>query len=203
MLTNQSRFLVHWIFLGALTTGAWADPYGPSSGDLLEACADASPDKAAYCVGYLKAYRDWYLSLANWHEQILEPGFRYCEPKGFDYLKMKNAVVDYLRQQPAMHSQPRIIGVSKALHAKWPCTNLEVKKIQQLLSMLGYYPIDKVDGLMSSRTRQAIARFQKDHGLKVDGKVGIALSQALLDKARALLGAKAIEPFQSHERPSR
>lgn len=57
---------------------------------------------------------------------------------------------------------------------------LMVAETQAALSKRGY-DVGKVDGKFGPRTSAAIRKFQKDHHLKVDGKV----SQALLEKIRA------------------
>lgn len=45
------------------------------------------------------------------------------------------------------------------------------QEVQQALKTAGYYD-GTVDGKLGAKTKQAIADFQKDHGLKADGIVG-------------------------------
>lgn len=49
--------------------------------------------------------------------------------------------------------------------------NPSVNQIQKALKNAGYYQ-GPVDGKIGSKTQDAIKKFQKDNGLKVDGKVG-------------------------------
>lgn len=59
--------------------------------------------------------------------------------------------------------------------------NATVRRYQQQLKDLGYDRAPGfVDGVLGPRTRQAVSRFQGDHGLLVDGIVG-ARTQAKLD----------------------
>jgi Putative peptidoglycan binding domain len=63
----------------------------------------------------------------------------------------------------------------------------QVEGIQQGLKKLGYNP-GKIDGAMGHDTQEAIKKFQKDRGLKVDGaynpETKAALFQALLGQAQ-------------------
>ncbi|MDP2621337.1 MAG: peptidoglycan-binding protein [Hyphomicrobiales bacterium] len=61
--------------------------------------------------------------------------------------------------------------------------------VQQVLADLGYAP-GRIDGRLGSNTQAAIARFERDHGLKVTGQMSAALVRKLsavsgvaLDKA--------------------
>lgn len=58
-----------------------------------------------------------------------------------------------------------------------------VRELQELLRDKNYFA-GNVDGKFGSLTDDAVSLFQKDHGLKVDGKVG-ALTFAALEKAPA------------------
>ena len=163
------------------------DPYGASSRNLLAACSSTDWKKVAYCVGYLNAYRDWYHSLESWHDQILDFDHQYCEPESFDYLVMKDAVVDYLSSHPNSLNLPRIVGVSEALHSRWPCSSVEIGRIQEMLSRLGYYPVDRIDGKLTSRTKASIMQFEQDHGMQITGKPSATLLKAVSSKAEKLL----------------
>lgn len=48
---------------------------------------------------------------------------------------------------------------------------LEVAKIQRVLKEMGY-DIKTIDGYPGPETRQALLRFQQDHGLHPDGEIG-------------------------------
>lgn len=57
-------------------------------------------------------------------------------------------------------------------------TTLPVKSVQQLLNEKGY-DAGSADGVMGSKTKDAIAQFQADHGLAPTGKVDENLTRAL------------------------
>ena len=50
--------------------------------------------------------------------------------------------------------------------------------VQKVLAELGYSP-GRIDGRLGSKTRAAIARFERDHGLKVTGHMSAALMRKL------------------------
>lgn len=56
----------------------------------------------------------------------------------------------------------------------------QVAEVQAMLSRLGY-DVGKIDGKYGSKTAKAIKAFQKEHQLKVDGKV----SESLLERLKA------------------
>ena len=49
--------------------------------------------------------------------------------------------------------------------------NVSPEKVQKALKAAGYYK-GNVDGKLGTGSKAAIAKFQKDHGLKVDGIIG-------------------------------
>ncbi len=53
-----------------------------------------------------------------------------------------------------------------------------VKKVQKTLNDLGY-DCGKADGVFGKKTKTALKKFQKDNGLKVDGKIGKQVKKAL------------------------
>jgi len=55
----------------------------------------------------------------------------------------------------------------------------EVTRLQQELKNRGYFTYWKTTGYFGTITQDAVKRFQKDHGLKVDGIVGPQTSAAL------------------------
>jgi murein L,D-transpeptidase YcbB/YkuD len=48
---------------------------------------------------------------------------------------------------------------------------VSAQKVQEALKNAGYYT-GSIDGKIGSKTKEAIAQFQKDHGLKADGIIG-------------------------------
>jgi len=64
-----------------------------------------------------------------------------------------------------------------------------VKKIQLGLARLGYDP-GPADGGLGQRTRQAIRAFQRDQGLKVDGRPSAELAASLTDSSRQAATAR-------------
>ena len=56
----------------------------------------------------------------------------------------------------------------------------QVAEVQTMLSKLGH-DVGKIDGKYVSKTAKAIKAFQKEHQLKVDGK----LSESLLERLKA------------------
>lgn len=50
-------------------------------------------------------------------------------------------------------------------------SDVSTTQIQKALKNAGYYK-GSIDGKIGAKTREAITRFQKDNGLKADGKVG-------------------------------
>lgn len=57
--------------------------------------------------------------------------------------------------------------------------------IQKKLKRLGYYS-GKIDGIEGNRTRTAVRNFQRDNGLKVDGKYGPLTERTVDEELRAL-----------------
>ncbi|MFS8180758.1 peptidoglycan-binding domain-containing protein [Pseudovibrio denitrificans] len=60
-----------------------------------------------------------------------------------------------------------------------------IKKLQQTLANLGYGPLT-IDGIPGGQTSSAIAAFQRDNALKVDGQ----MSEALFSKLAAVSGTR-------------
>lgn len=52
-----------------------------------------------------------------------------------------------------------------------PVVELSIKQIQRALKKAGFYK-GEIDGKIGSKTKEAIIKFQKAHGLKADGVVG-------------------------------
>lgn len=54
----------------------------------------------------------------------------------------------------------------------------EIKKIQQQLKTLGFYP-NSIDGEFGQKTKKAVMKFQESKGLNKDGIVGAKTLTAL------------------------
>ncbi|WP_078576587.1 C40 family peptidase [Salipaludibacillus agaradhaerens] len=79
-----------------------------------------------------------------------------------------------------VNSEPtRSVVKNTDMQSVWPANILltkgesgkKVKTIQSYLGDLGYY-VSEPDGVFGSKTEEAVRHYQKDHGLKIDGKVG-------------------------------
>lgn len=46
-----------------------------------------------------------------------------------------------------------------------------VKSVQEMLAKAGYMTAAEADGRLGAKTRDALKRFQKDNGLKDDGRL--------------------------------
>jgi len=66
----------------------------------------------------------------------------------------------------------------------------EVEALQKRLTELGY-PVGAVDGTYGLLTVRAVRNFQSEHGLTVDGQVGLRTQDALATSAPADLGHRA------------
>lgn len=64
-------------------------------------------------------------------------------------------------------------------------TTVRIKKLQQTLASLGYGPLT-VDGIPGGQTSSAIAAFQRENKLKVDGK----MSEALISNLARISGTR-------------
>ncbi|CAA6605900.1 exported hypothetical protein [Rhodospirillaceae bacterium LM-1] len=59
-----------------------------------------------------------------------------------------------------------------------------VQTVQEMLAKTGYMAPSDADGRLGAKTRDAIRRFQKDSGVKEDGRLTPDLFERLAKKAR-------------------
>lgn len=80
------------------------------------------------------------------------------------------------------YSRKLVAAFAEVLHRSQdddiPAGRAEIAEAQAILVLLGYDPLS-VDGWMGPKTEAAVRRFQTDHGLKVDGVVGVQTRAAL------------------------
>lgn len=69
-------------------------------------------------------------------------------------------------------------GITKSKAITKVKTSALVKKVQKALNKRGY-KCGKADGIMGSKTKKALKKFQKAQGLKVTGKIGKKVKRAL------------------------
>lgn len=105
------------LFCLLLLTKLHAAPFGPTTGDLYSSCKSDTQMDIAYCIGYLKAYRYWY-EVAK--DQLVGEQQRYCEPENINFKDIQQSFVDYVKTHPELQSEPRLIGVTRALNGTWP-----------------------------------------------------------------------------------
>lgn len=71
-----------------------------------------------------------------------------------------------LRERSPLRARAVHVGTGRA----GTCGSARVRSVQRRLRTLGYRP-GPVDGWFGSRTRDAVVRFQRDHGLEADGSI--------------------------------
>ena len=71
-----------------------------------------------------------------------------------------------LRERSPLRARAVHVGTGRP----GPCGSARVLSVQRRLRTLGYRP-GPVDGWFGPRTRDAVVRFQRDHGLKADGSI--------------------------------
>ncbi len=59
-----------------------------------------------------------------------------------------------------------------------------VQTVQEMLAKTGYMAPSEADGRLGAKTRDAIRRFQRDSGVKEDGRLTPDLFESLAKKAR-------------------
>lgn len=73
-----------------------------------------------------------------------------------------------------------------------------VKAVQTILACQGYNP-GPIDGIFGSRTRSAVIRYQRDHGLSADGLVGTNTWNALQKEVRFRFHRYGSNPITYYE----
>lgn len=76
-------------------------------------------------------------------------------------------------------------------HAKASRGSSIVRIAQEHLSNLGYYD-GKADGVMGPKTKAAIKRFQREHGIKADGALGAKTVRALSSADHRVIGTHSM-----------
>jgi len=170
-----NRLCVLAIFQTSIVSSLHAAPFGPTAGDLYASCSAADATNAAYCIGYLKAYRDWY-QLGK--DQLIGQQHQHCEPDNIDYRDFQQALVVYVKAHPEIQDEPRLVGVTEALHEAWPCPDFHLQIVQTLLPLLGY-EIGNTKGQSDEKTIAAIEAFQNDNNLGQGLSVDALLEQIL------------------------
>ncbi len=86
-------------------------------------------------------------------------------------------------QDPAMKGINTIADIGAIPKTSKPGNHTEdVKKLQQALTLLGYFD-DTVDGKYGESTKQAVTRFQKKKGMNADGIAGSSTIRLIFGKA--------------------
>lgn len=117
--------------------------------------------------------RDW----ASFARRYNGPGYR---KNAYD-TKMAQA---YKRWSKALSQGDSYLAVAKTARDD------ALIDIQRKLKRLGYYT-GKIDGIEGSKTRAAVRAFQRDNGLKQDGKYGPLTERTVDEQLRALDGREA------------
>ena len=113
--------------------------------------------------------------------------------RNFDAIYSYNAAESYALA--IAHLSDRLRG-GVAIQTPWPTddpgtSRAERREIQQALVSRGY-DIGEVDGLIGTKTRQAISDFQKSSGLTVNGRAGQQVLKALRGSAPRSAPANAV-----------
>lgn len=106
--------------------------------------------------------------------------------------------LDILPIQSNVHIRPKLLDLDHldlktdretSIKKKLPVPKhrtliLNSKDVQYLLKKLGYYQ-GKLDGVIGSKSKAAIFKFQRDHGLLADGIAGKKTKAYLIDEVKA------------------
>ncbi len=84
--------------------------------DLLRGCTSENPFIQAQCIGYIEGVTDAF-SVAREVKDGLPP----CMPATTEEGKIQDAVVDYLRKNPADQTPPAALLISKLIMTNWDC----------------------------------------------------------------------------------
>ena len=107
-------------------------------------------------------------------------GPAFLVTRNFDALYTYNNAISYALAIAVLSD--RLRG-GQGIATPWPTddpglSRIERKELQTLLQQRGY-PIGNIDGVLGTKTREAIADFQERAGLKRDGRAGQKVLQAL------------------------
>jgi lytic murein transglycosylase len=107
-------------------------------------------------------------------------GPAFLVTRNFDALYTYNNAISYALAIAVLSD--RLRG-KQGIVTPWPTddpglSRVERKELQTLLQQRGY-PIGNIDGVLGTKTREAIADFQERAGLKRDGRAGQKVLQAL------------------------
>ena len=103
----------------------------------------------------------------------------HAQINGNDLFQLGIQILNGAGQQPAPRAAPRQPEARSAQPGQRSARELAlVAEIQRRLSEIGY-PVGVVDGDAGPRTRQAVADFQRDHGLAQTGQADEGLLSAL------------------------
>ncbi len=110
-------------------------------------------------------------------------GPAFLVTRNFDAIYAYNASESYALA--IAHLGDRMKGGGAFAHG-WPIedeplSRAQRREVQALLNKNGY-SVGEPDGAIGSKTREAIADFQKKHGLKADGQAMLSVLEALRDK---------------------
>jgi len=81
--------------------------------DLLRSCTDPRDASIGICSGYLQGVLDV--------QTILRDPNGSCLPKGTEISQVRDAVINYLKANPAVHSQQASFLVITATAQNWVC----------------------------------------------------------------------------------
>lgn len=165
---------------------------------VLDRCLDSTMDDPGWCEiqltdAYLRYAED--IAYGRYHHAILDPEW-YIENGAFDaattLLRARSAtdMAGFLASLPPVHPQytklRRVLASyrAEALDGEWPvlpdgpmlepgAIHPQVALLRQRLAAEGYTTGRMLsDTVYDDALLEAVKRFQSDHGLKVDGKVG-------------------------------
>lgn len=104
------------VFLALPATHAEAINAFRNGSDLLRSCTAESLFIQAQCIGYIEGVTDAFSV-----DREVKNGLPPCMPATTDEGKIQDAVVDYLRKNPADQTSPAALLISKVIMTSWDC----------------------------------------------------------------------------------